>query len=414
MSILPIEAVLDDVRVGRPIVLIDDTTRENEGDLMVAAEKITPEVMSFMLNEGKGLVCISLTEERLGALGIPLQVQENTSLFGTNFAVSFDHRSVVDRGVTAEGRTQSILAAIREGSRPEDFVLPGYVFPVVAVEGGVLRRRGQTEGSVDLARIAGLNPSGVICEIMDADGKMVRGAALDAYCKKFNLKMTSVEELVQFRLRNEISVRRAGEFSLSTALGIGRSARLATLLANQPDALRVVVYVDDVDEKEHFAFVCGSPRNGCLVRIHSECLTGDVFASRRCDCGHQLDSALENILRAGEGVLVYLHQEGRGIGLGNKLRTYELQDQGYDTVDANVQLGFEVDSRDYRVGARILSDLDLGSVRLMTNNPEKVRSLESFGLKVLERVQLPICIDEHNRAYMLAKKQRLGHLFESG
>lgn len=413
MSIEPIEAILEDVRAGRPIVLVDDQQRENEGDLMVAAEKLTSEVMSFMLNEGKGLVCISLTEERLAALGIPLQVQENTSLFGTNFAVSFDHHSVVDRGVTAEGRTRSVLEAVHAGSRPEDFVLPGYVFPVCAVQGGVLRRRGQTEGSVDLARLAGLIPAGVICEIMGADGKMVRGAALDEYCRKHNLRMTSVEELVQYRLRNEVSLRRVGELPVTPEMGIGRSARLATLLkAQESGALKLVVYVDDVEEKEHFAFVHGNPREGCLVRIHSECLTGDVFGSRRCDCGYQLDQALEQILRAGSGVLVYLHQEGRGIGLGNKLRAYELQDQGLDTVDANVHLGFEVDSRDYRAGAQILTDLGLRTVRLMTNNPEKVSSLIRFGVGVLERVQLPVNVDDHNRAYLLAKQHRLGHVFE--
>ena len=412
MSIDPIEAVLEDVRAGKPIVLIDDNTRENEGDLTVAAEKLTPEVLSFMMNEGKGLVCLSLTEERLGALGIPLQTQENTSLFGTNFAVSFDHRSVADRGVTTEGRVHSMLAALHPDAKPEDFVLPGFVFPVVAVEGGVLRRRGQTEGSVDLARLAGLAPAGVICEIMGADGKMLRGAALDEYCARFDLRMTSVEELVRYRLRNEVMLRRVGAFSLSSQTGIGRNSRLASLLDTPAaESLRVVVYVDDVDEKEHFAFVLGEPKDGCLVRIHSECLTGDVFESRRCDCGHQFDQALENILRAGEGVLVYLHQEGRGIGLGNKLRAYELQDQGLDTVDANVHLGFEVDPRNYRAGAQILSDLGLCAVRLMTNNPDKVSSLDAFGIRVVERVHLPVHIDDDNRRYMLTKQQKLGHMF---
>jgi 3,4-dihydroxy 2-butanone 4-phosphate synthase/GTP cyclohydrolase II len=408
----PLESLFDDVRNGRPVVLVDDKNRENEGDLMVAAECISPEVMNFMFQHGKGLVCISVTEERLNALGIPMQVVDNTSPFGTNFGVSFDLRAVATAGITAEARTKTILAAVSDTAKPEDFLMPGWVFPVCAVPGGVLKRRGQTEGSVDLARLAGLKPAGVICEIMDEHGVMIRGEALDRYCEKHQLKITSVDEICRFRLRNEVSLRRVGEFTLSSDFGLRRSKALSELLRKSaPGRMQVVVFVDDVDDKEHLAFVLGQPRENALVRIHSECLTGDVFGSRRCDCGYQLNQALEMILRAGEGVVIYLHQEGRGIGLGNKLRAYELQDKGLDTVDANIHLGFEADERSYRAGAQMLDNLGVRSVRLMTNNPEKMEALEQFGITVLERVHLPVSIDDYNRSYMATKKNRLGHLF---
>ncbi|MFN8389779.1 MAG: GTP cyclohydrolase II [Bdellovibrionota bacterium] len=412
MNLDPIEAVLEDVRRGRPIVMIDDSTRENEGDLMIAAQSVTPELINFMLIHGKGLVCVSLTEERLHQLGIPMQVVENTSSFGTNFAVSFDLRSAAGVGVTAEGRARTIRAVIDEASKPDDFVVPGFVFPVCAVPGGVLKRRGQTEGSVDLARIAGLYPAGVICEIMDESGRMVRGEALERYCDLHQLKITSVEEICQYRLHREVSLRRVAELALSATSGLRRSPTLEKLLQHGGEGkFKVVVYIDDVDDKEHLAFVYGEPTADALVRIHSECLTGDIFGSRRCDCGYQLDQALELVLRTGHGVVIYLHQEGRGIGLGNKLRAYELQDKGLDTVDANIHLGFEADERSYRAGAQMLADLGIHSVRLMTNNPEKVASLESFGVKVSERVHLPVSIDEYNRSYMETKKARLGHMF---
>ncbi len=407
----PFDTLLADVRRGHPVVIVDDKHRENEGDLMVAAGCLTEEVMNFMLQHGKGLVCISLTEERLNRLGIPMQVVDNTSPFGTNFAVSFDLRTVAANGVTAASRTKTIIRAVSEDAKAEEFVMPGFVFPVCAVPGGVLKRRGQTEGSVDLARLAGLQPAGVICEIMDPQGRMVRGVALEHYCEKHKFKLTSVEEICQYRLHHEVSLRRVSEFLLSSQLGLRRGPLLEQLFAETKGKFRVVVYVDDVDDKEHLAFVLGRPQENALVRIHSECLTGDVFASRRCDCGYQLDQALELILRAGEGVVVYLHQEGRGIGLGNKLRAYELQDEGLDTVDANIHLGFEADSRSYRAGAQILTDLGVHSVRVMTNNPEKVQSLEAFGMKVVERIQLPVSVNEYNRSYLEAKRTRLGHLF---
>ncbi|MCB0322151.1 MAG: GTP cyclohydrolase II [Bdellovibrionales bacterium] len=418
MKLDPLDEILADIRNGRPIVLVDDVDRENEGDLMVAAEKVTAEALAFMLEHGKGLICISLPQSRLEELEIPLQPLENTSTFGTNFAVSFDYREVLPHGITAAGRAASIRHAADPAARPQDFVLPGFVFPVGAVPGGVLKRRGQTEGSVDLAALAGLQPAGVICEIMGADGRMLRGAELMDYCRKHQLKLTSVEALVQHRLHQEVSIRRVAEVEVQPEMKLGHS-RIVEPLLQQAAAmgqvptigLRIFLYVDDVDGTEHLALVKGTPGPGCLVRIHSECLTGDVFQSARCDCGQQLSDSLSAIVQAGAGVVIYLHQEGRGIGLGNKLRAYELQDQGLDTVDANVHLGFEADERDYRVGAQILHDLGLTSVRLITNNPLKLEALAGFDIEVVERIALPVHIDQHNEAYMQTKRKRMGHLF---
>ena len=404
----PLQSVLDDVRAGRPIVLVDDSDRENEGDITLAAELISQEAISFMMNEGKGLICISLTEERCEELGLPRQTRENSSSFGTNFLVSFDLRDVAAEGVTAASRARSIRAAVDPSTKASDLVLPGFVFPVCAVPGGVLKRRGQTEGSVDLARLAGLNPAGVICEVMGEDGQMLRGAKLSEFCKQHGLKIASVEQITQFRLRNEIAVRRVAELTLSDG-AVPRRVR-DKLSAGTAQQVRIVVYVDDVDNEEHLAVIIGEPKAGALTRIHSECLTGDIFGSRRCDCGPQLDRALELFIEDGAGVLVYLHQEGRGIGLGNKLRAYDLQDGGLDTVDANLHLGFEVDNRSYRVGAHILQDQGLREVRLLTNNPQKVSSLTEYGLKVVERVSLTTKIDEFNRRYLEAKRDRLGHM----
>ena len=406
-----IEDVLDDVRLGKPVVIVDDRDRENEGDLMVAAEKISIETIARMIQEARGLICLSLTQSRMQALAMPLQVTENRSSFGTNFGVSFDHSSVAGAGESAEGRAKTILQAIDEQQGPADFVRPGYVFPVCAVGGGVLERRGQTEGSVDLARLAGLKPAGVICEIMDREGKMVRGDALEDYCRLSATKITSVEAIKQYRLRHELSLRRVEESALSDFSRMTNLPHASLLSSKGESPLRVLVYMDDVDGKEHFVFICGELKDECLVRVHSECLTGDVFGSSRCDCASQFDLALSLIMEKGEGALVYLNQEGRGIGLANKLRAYELQDRGLDTVDANLQLGFEADLRDYRAGAHILVDLGLKSVRLLTNNPAKVESLENFGIKVIERVPLLAFVDEDNRAYLLTKRERLGHLF---
>lgn len=402
-----IESVIADIAAGKMIVLIDDRDRENEGDLVIAAEKATPEAIAFMFNQGRGLVCLSITEETRAALNIPLQAQENSSLFGTNFAAGFDHISVSGSGVTAAARAKTIREAVRPGAGPDDFVMPGYVFPVVAAAGGVLRRRGQTEGSVELARIAGLVPAGVICEVVGEDGTMLRGERLEAYCRSHNLKITSVEAIVAYRLRHEVSLRRVAEYPVT-------DMPAEDYPGLDLSKVRVVVYVDDVDGEEQLAFIIGEPENGCPVRIHSECLTGDVFSSMRCDCGHQFDSAIRLMLKEKSGVLIYLHQEGRGIGLGNKLRAYELQDRGRDTVDANLDLGLPADNRDYRAGAMILSDLGLQSIRLITNNPEKLDAMKEFGVDVIERLVLPSCIHEQNRSYLETKRDRMGHLLPRG
>lgn len=409
------EKVLQAIREGRMVVLVDDVDRENEGDLVVAAEKVTPEILAFMFDQGRGLVCLALPEERLRALGLPRQAAENGSPLGTNFAVSFDHKSVVSIGVTAEGRAKTILKAVKAESAPEDFVRPGFVFPLGAVPGGVLRRRGQTEGSVDLAQLAGLIPGGVICEIMAEDGTMLRGEGLRQYCEKYSLPLVSVAEIAQFRIENETNVRRVSEMSLETMEDFTRSPDLSRLFQEVKGISRLAVYVDDVDGREHFALICGNAEQHNasappLVRVHSECLTGDVFGSRRCDCGFQLDESLRRIFESRSGVLIYLHQEGRGIGLSNKLRAYELQDQGRDTVEANLELGLAADSRNYRVAARILHDLGVHSVRLMTNNPAKVKSLTGFGIEIVERIPIQAPVDDFNRSYLETKKAKMGHL----
>jgi len=413
VSISSVEEVLEDVLAGHPIVLIDDDDREHEGDIMIAAEKVSTETINLMLQHGKGLICISLTEERLLELGIPMQVTENSSLFGTNFAVSFDCWEVSDYAITARGRAETIRRAACASYSADDFCMPGNVVPVVAVPGGVLKRRGQTEGSVDLSRLAGLSPAGVICEIMDEQGQMLRGQRLLDYCAKHGFKMTSVDAIVKYRLKREVSVRRVVECNLSSAHSVGRSEPLKKLLADSmgdEHEFRVIVYLDDIDDKEHLVLIMGEPKEAALTRIHSQCLTGDIFESSRCDCGQQLDKALEAIVLEGEGILVYLQQEGRGIGLGNKLKAYELQDAGMDTVDANIHLGFEADERDYRVGAQILADLGISSVRLMTNNPGKLESLPELGVVVVERVPLSAVVDKHNKHYLATKRDRMGHL----
>lgn len=408
-----LEAVIEDVKAGKPVVIVDAKDRENEGDLMVAGELITPESMNFMIEHGKGLICLSLTKERLSQLNIPLQVSENTAPLGTNFTVSIDHRSCVGQGVTASGRAKTMREASLPDAVAEDFVRPGFVFPLSAVTGGTLRRSGQTEGSVDLAILAGLNPAGVICEIMSADGRMLRGNDLVAYCQRHSLKITSVVEIAQHRLRYQACIRRVAQADLPSLSQLSAFAKVAEIIAlpqasNLP--LKVCVYVDDADDEEHLAIIVGNPVAGALTRIHSECLTGDIFGSLRCDCGGQLAHAFASMAEEGSGVLVYLHQEGRGIGLGNKLRAYELQDSGLDTVDANLKLGFAADGRNYRVGAQILRDLGLSSVRLMTNNPDKVSALQNLGVEVAERIPLPPVEGEHNLQYLRTKRERMGHL----
>lgn len=400
MPIAKIEAALEDIRQGKMVILIDDEDRENEGDLTMAAEKVTPEAINFMAREGRGLICLSLTEVRADHLDLPLMVRDNSSSFGTAFTVSIEARRGVTTGISAADRAHTIQVAIADESSARDLARPGHVFPLRAKKGGVLVRAGQTEGSVDLARLAGLKPAGVICEIMNDDGTMARLPELKKFAKQHDLKIISIADLVSYRMRKELLVRRAAE----TIIPIHDSGEFAA-----------IAYENDVDTAQHLALVKGTidPEKPVLVRVHSECLTGDVFASQRCDCGEQLHAAIHQIDEEGCGVLLYMRQEGRGIGLVNKLKAYALQDQGCDTVEANEALGFKADLRDYGIGAQILSELGVRQIRLMTNNPKKIIGLEGYGLEVVERVsiQMPAC--ETNKRYLATKREKLGHLLEN-
>ncbi len=410
----PFEEILEDIRAGKPIVLVDDDDRENEGDLTIAAESVTPEVIAFMINEGRGLICISLEQRKVEEMGLSMQVSNNRSVFGTNFTVSLDHRDVAREGVTAKGRSKTIHALAEDQVSLDDFVCPGWVFPLSARPGGVFERNGQTEGSVDLARLAGLKPAGVICEIMDKEGQMLRGQALVDFCQKHKLKITSVEEIEKYRIATERVVRRVAEAEIAGFQAVGLFSEhgvfpLDTLGEKLNEPLRVLVYENDLDQREQLVIVKGEPSDGCLVRVHSECLTGDIFDSARCDCGDQLALGLSKLLEEGSGVIIYLQQEGRGIGLANKIKAYALQDQGKDTVEANLELGFEADQRDYRGACAILRDLGLSKVRLMTNNPAKVEALEAGGISIKERVSLSARVTPHNRSYIETKIKKMGH-----
>jgi 3,4-dihydroxy 2-butanone 4-phosphate synthase/GTP cyclohydrolase II len=391
----PIEEAIEEIRAGRMVVVCDDEDRENEGDLTMAAQFATPEAINFMAREGRGLICLALTAERCDELGLDLMAAKNESPFETAFTVSIEAREGVTTGISAADRARTIQVAIDPHSSPRDLVQPGHVFPLKAKQGGVLERTGQTEAAVDLARLAGLNPSGVICEIMNDDGTMARVADLEPYCRRHNLKMITVADLIAYRRRHDRLVERVVSTGLPTGFG----------------DFTVVGYRSLVDDKHHVAMVKGDVRDkqDVLVRVHSECLTGDVFHSLRCDCGEQLESALAIIEGEGEGVLLYLAQEGRGIGLLNKLKAYNLQDEGFDTVDANLELGLPVDLRDYGIGAQILVDLGLSSIRILTNNPKKIRGLEGYGLSVSEQVPIVHASNPHNEAYLRAKRERLGH-----
>jgi 3,4-dihydroxy 2-butanone 4-phosphate synthase/GTP cyclohydrolase II len=393
-----VERAIAHVRLGKMVILTDDEDRENEGDLCMAAEKVTPEAVNFMARYGRGLVCLSLTEDKVRALRLPLMVDEgsNSSSYGTAFTVSIEAREGVTTGISAKDRAHTILTAVRDDCRPEDLARPGHVFPLRARKGGVLVRAGQTEGSVDLARLAGMKPAGVICEVMNDDGTMSRMPELERLSGEHDLPVVSVADLIAYRMLKDTLVHRAAEAPLPTAYG----------------EFRAVAYDNEVDQHQHVALVKGKWKEGeaVLVRVHSKCLTGDVFASERCDCGPQLHAALHQIDRAGKGVLLYLDQEGRGIGLANKLKAYNLQDEGYDTAEANVRLGFKPDLRDYGIGAQILRDLGIRKMRLLTNNPTKIIGLEGYGLEVIERVSIEMVATHRNRAYLITKRDKMGHL----
>jgi 3,4-dihydroxy 2-butanone 4-phosphate synthase/GTP cyclohydrolase II len=390
-----VDEALDDLRQGKMVVVCDDEDRENEGDLTMAAQFATPDAINFMAKEGRGLICLALTPERCNELGLDLMAAKNESPFETAFTVSVEAREGVTTGISAADRAHTIQVAIDPESAPRDLVQPGHVFPLKAKAGGVLERTGQTEAAVDLARLAGLNPSGVICEIMNDDGTMARVDDLVGYCERHDLKMITVADLIAYRRKHDRLVERVVSTKLPTAFG----------------EFDVVGYRSLVDDKHHVALVKGdvAGRDDVLVRVHSECLTGDVFHSLRCDCGEQLESALAMIERDGTGVLLYLAQEGRGIGLLNKLKAYKLQEEGMDTVDANLSLGLPADLRDYGIGAQILSDLGLSSIRILTNNPKKIRGLEGYGLSVTAQLPIEHTPNPHNEAYLRAKKERMGH-----
>src|SRR6476619_5455193 len=390
-----IEAAIEDIREGRMVVVVDDEDRENEGDLTIAAQFATPDAINFMATHARGLICLCVTEERADTLGLRPMTDHNEAPLGTAFTVSVEAREGVTTGISAADRSRTIQVAIHPASTPHDLVQPGHVFPLRAKPGGVLERIGQTEAAVDLARLAGLTPAGVVCEVMNDDGTMARVGDLVPYCERHGLKMITVADLIAYRRRNERLVERVVATKLPTVFG----------------DFTAVGYRSLVDEKHHVAMVKGdvAGQEDVIVRVHSECLTGDVFHSLRCDCGEQLEAALSMIEAEGRGVLLYLSQEGRGIGLLNKLRAYRLQEEGLDTVDANLKLGLPADLRDYGIGAQILVDLGLSSIRILTNNPKKILGLEGYGLSVTDQVPIRSVPNPHNEAYLRAKRDRMGH-----
>ena len=397
MPIISIEEAIKDIKEGRMVILVDDEDRENEGDLTMAAEKVTPEAVNFMAKYGRGLICLSMTGEKIDSLDLPPMVENNTSMFQTGFTVSIEARCGVTTGISAADRATTILTAIADEAKSSDLVRPGHIFPLRARTGGVMVRSGQTEGSVDLARLAGLKPAGVICEIMDEDGSMARMAALEKFSEKHGIGICTIADLIEYRMRTESFVRRSAETVIPTS---------------HAGEFRAIVYENDVDDFLHIALVKGEidPETSILVRVHSECLTGDIFGSLRCDCGDQLHKSMKMIQKEGAGVLLYIRQEGRGIGLVNKIKAYALQDQGYDTVEANEKLGFKSDLRNYGIGAQILVDLGVRKMRLITNNPKKMVGLEGYGLSLTEQVGIEIEPNKYNKGYLECKRLKMGHL----